>query len=118
MVRSLAWRPTWKSDDPLRSAHGRHHHGFSKGKSTGNVTGDEVVQFCVHDGSTLEIRTGMVSQRQTGKEVENHAWTKLKCDQEFAIRLRYARPMTVREAAEDLGVAVGMLYRCRKRYTA
>ena len=41
-------------------------------------------------------------------------------DEEFkknAVRLSYASSKTVKEVAEDLGVAESMLYRWRKRYT-
>lgn len=43
-----------------------------------------------------------------------------KYDGEFkknAVRLSYASSKTVKEVAEDLGVAESMLYRWRKRYT-
>ncbi len=42
-------------------------------------------------------------------------------DEEFkknAVKLSYASPKTVREIAEDLGIAEGVLYNWRKKYTA
>jgi len=42
-------------------------------------------------------------------------------DDEFkknAVKLSYASPKTVREIAEDLGIAEGILYNWRKKYTA
>jgi len=42
-------------------------------------------------------------------------------DEEFkknAVKLSYASPKTVKQVAEDLGVAEGLLYRWRKKYTA
>jgi len=43
-----------------------------------------------------------------------------KYDEEFkknAVRLSYASSKTIREVADDLGIAVTQLYRWRKRYT-
>lgn len=43
-----------------------------------------------------------------------------KFDEEFkknAVRLSYASSKTVQEVADNLGIAVSMLYRWRKRYT-
>ena len=42
-------------------------------------------------------------------------------DEEFkknAVKLSYASPKTVREIAEDLGIAGGILYNWSKKYTA
>jgi len=42
-------------------------------------------------------------------------------DEEFkknAVKLSYASPKSVKRVAEDLGVAEGLLYRWRKKYTA
>ena len=42
-------------------------------------------------------------------------------DEEFkknAVKLSYASPKTVRAIAEDLGIAEGILYSWRKKYTA
>jgi len=42
-------------------------------------------------------------------------------DEEFkknALKLRYASSKTIREIAEDLGIAEGILYNWRKKYTA
>lgn len=44
-----------------------------------------------------------------------------KFDEEFkknAVRLSYASSKTVQEVADNLGIAVSMLYRWRKRYTS
>lgn len=46
--------------------------------------------------------------------------TRQKFDEEFkknAVRLSYASSKTVQEVADDLGIAVSLLYRWRKRYT-
>ena len=43
-----------------------------------------------------------------------------KFDEEFkknAVRLSYASSKTVKEVADDLGIALSQLYRWRKRYT-
>ena len=44
-----------------------------------------------------------------------------KYDEEFkknAVKLSYASPKSVKQVAEDLGIAENMLYRWRKKYTA
>lgn len=46
--------------------------------------------------------------------------TRQKFDEEFkknAVRLSCASSKTVQEVADDLGIAVSLLYRWRKRYT-
>jgi transposase len=46
--------------------------------------------------------------------------TRQKFDEEFkknAVRLSYASNKIVQEVADDLGIAVSLLYRWRKRYT-
>lgn len=46
--------------------------------------------------------------------------TRQKFDEEFkknAVRLSYASSKTVQKVADDLGIAVSLLYRWRKRYT-
>ena len=46
--------------------------------------------------------------------------TRQKFDEEFkknAVCLSYASSKTVQEVADDLGIAVSLLYRWRKRYT-
>ena len=44
-----------------------------------------------------------------------------KYDEEFkknAVKLSYASPKSVREVAENIGIAENMLYRWRKKYTS